>query len=600
MLTPSLRSLATKVAIRHVNQLQDVGDLPYELVKPILRKVPTADLLHDIELGSPQIVGHDGEIWIALCKRDILGYDKLEDDKEPIDPADWYKVYNKLRREAKAIEEAERQKVHASLQALRDEKKSRQIKRVELKGQKEHEELIDPNAPVIELSRSSRFYDNPTLLNLDPKIVREEQELGLRNTTKSIRAHLKDNGKKAKPSNLMSTLRKGLDTRRFQTNISLTSGNIAPIRRPVAQASISVHSKPRTSSSNLGPSSSIRHSSLTHLPPIGFRGSGTKVSNQDLQSVTQKQKREDADEQPRARPVKQVKPATTFSSALASVGSSTALLIPAASSATPSVHSKAQKRKLDDTHGTSSADPQAKRPKPTANASSSATASKPATVSAASFSPSQARKRKLDDANEPFAVESQIKRSRSITHLEQPSASIAITAPKKLMTLTQKIAAAGAAAAAKDKSSKAAAAPNPSKNTEFIADADDDVPMRLPGKRPSSSQILRSSEESGSASKPSSAASTPAPPNAKRRQTSFSDDPKRRPSVLQRSTDPTNRRTSLSNASSAASSPLLTPLSRSSRSPSFAPEDQRFIRIRRRPNDESAMVQRKPKGRRPS
>lgn len=108
--------------MKNIEGISDVGDLPYDLLHPILRKISNPDQLRAIEEASPHISEHSAEIWIGLIKRDIQGWDtKL---LPPKDPTKWWKVYRKLKREDEAERAAAEAQLRAALSKNREDKKA--------------------------------------------------------------------------------------------------------------------------------------------------------------------------------------------------------------------------------------------------------------------------------------------------------------------------------------------------------------------------------------------------------------------------------------------------------------------------------------------
>ena len=126
--------------------IQDVGDLPYETVRPILIKLEKASQLvrtsllivpstfvltttqRDIEMASPQIIGHDNEIWMEFIKRDIDGWEGKNLD--PGSPPNWYKLYENLQIECQKQMEDDTAALKAALQGIKSESlnhRSRQV-----------------------------------------------------------------------------------------------------------------------------------------------------------------------------------------------------------------------------------------------------------------------------------------------------------------------------------------------------------------------------------------------------------------------------------------------------------------------------------------
>ena len=120
MPAPSLFDIAKHRIIQNIEMLTDVGDLPYDFLRPILLKVEIPDQLRLIEENSPQIQGEDGEIWLRYIKRDIQNWQKKP--HQPKEPKSWWKVYRKLKNDAEVEKQAQEDALRASLKALQDDK----------------------------------------------------------------------------------------------------------------------------------------------------------------------------------------------------------------------------------------------------------------------------------------------------------------------------------------------------------------------------------------------------------------------------------------------------------------------------------------------
>ncbi|KAF2272180.1 uncharacterized protein EI97DRAFT_233354 [Westerdykella ornata] len=120
MPAPSLYSLAKARAIASIDSIEDVGDLPYAFVAPILRHLQSPDQLVTLERNCPQLQGETGELWLRFIKRDIPGWDKKP--HEPHNPKNWHKVYAKLKREAEREKAAQEEKLRLQMKRLTEEK----------------------------------------------------------------------------------------------------------------------------------------------------------------------------------------------------------------------------------------------------------------------------------------------------------------------------------------------------------------------------------------------------------------------------------------------------------------------------------------------
>ena len=123
---PKLVEVAQRSAVKNIDSITDVGDLPYPLLRPILRKITNPEQLRLIEEASPHLAGaEDGELWRAFIKRDIQ---KWQDKTlEPKNPASWWKVYRKLKREDETQRLAAEQQLKAALTKKQEEKDSHRV-----------------------------------------------------------------------------------------------------------------------------------------------------------------------------------------------------------------------------------------------------------------------------------------------------------------------------------------------------------------------------------------------------------------------------------------------------------------------------------------
>ncbi|CAF9903046.1 MAG: hypothetical protein GOMPHAMPRED_000074 [Gomphillus americanus] len=119
----SLYELSKRQALRMMKTIDDLGDMPFRIAEPLLKKVQTAAQLHRIEQNCPQFVGATRNIWIVLFKRDLPQWDGTE----PKNPKSWYKLYqNLVMAETKATEE-DALILKATMDKLAAEKGDRQI-----------------------------------------------------------------------------------------------------------------------------------------------------------------------------------------------------------------------------------------------------------------------------------------------------------------------------------------------------------------------------------------------------------------------------------------------------------------------------------------
>ncbi|KAJ5287031.1 hypothetical protein N7478_002717 [Penicillium angulare] len=119
MPAPSLLQLATSTAIKHVKLLNDVGNLPYALVRPILLKVDNPEKLHSMEQLSPHLADEDQEIWLEFIRRDIPQWDRYE---LPKSTNKWYEIYCDLQEDVQRALDADAEKMKMALDGIKSER----------------------------------------------------------------------------------------------------------------------------------------------------------------------------------------------------------------------------------------------------------------------------------------------------------------------------------------------------------------------------------------------------------------------------------------------------------------------------------------------
>ncbi|KAL9127570.1 MAG: hypothetical protein Q9217_003587 [Psora testacea] len=150
-----LSHMARRACIKNIRQITDVGDTPYEVVRPVLLRIENPEHLRQIEERSPQICGADAEIWRELIKRDIPNWGTKA--HEPKNPSNYYKVYRKLLKESKKEVDQDAQLLKATLDGIKSKQAQNTAKQVELNVVK-LPNGIKPSGDVIKLPRNSKFF----------------------------------------------------------------------------------------------------------------------------------------------------------------------------------------------------------------------------------------------------------------------------------------------------------------------------------------------------------------------------------------------------------------------------------------------------------
>ncbi|KAH0557088.1 hypothetical protein GP486_005122 [Trichoglossum hirsutum] len=125
----SLFEMSKAIAIKNVHAIDDIGDIPYDMVRPILMKIENPKQLRALERKCPQIYGVDGEIWRELIKRDVPDWESKAHELN--NPKDWYTVYKKLVRENEARIAADTEVLRRSLAGIKSEQAKHKSKLVE-------------------------------------------------------------------------------------------------------------------------------------------------------------------------------------------------------------------------------------------------------------------------------------------------------------------------------------------------------------------------------------------------------------------------------------------------------------------------------------
>ncbi len=115
--------------IQNIGMIDDIGDLPYAFLAPVLRHIQNPDQLIELEANCPQILGETGEIWLRFIKRDISDWG--ERSHQPRDPSNWSKVYRKLKCDAEREKETQQEALKQRMQAIQKDRRGHQTTIVE-------------------------------------------------------------------------------------------------------------------------------------------------------------------------------------------------------------------------------------------------------------------------------------------------------------------------------------------------------------------------------------------------------------------------------------------------------------------------------------
>ena len=125
-----------------------------------LSKLSLRILQRQIEEASPQIIGHDAEIWTEFIKKDVQ--DWKEKFCEPKNPKNWYKVYRKLLRESETQIKKDQELLEAKLKGISAERSNHRMQRVELDGVKLAGDMVASGPTIRVMGPNPRFIDRWT------------------------------------------------------------------------------------------------------------------------------------------------------------------------------------------------------------------------------------------------------------------------------------------------------------------------------------------------------------------------------------------------------------------------------------------------------
>ncbi|KAF2101643.1 hypothetical protein NA57DRAFT_53596 [Rhizodiscina lignyota] len=116
----SLYHMAIRRLVRSKDQLEDVGDIPYAKIRPVLVKLERPDQLRLIEVNSPHLEAHTAELWQNFLRRDVMSY-----EQNPVVPPEgmsWYLMYVKLKNRADRVQRRQMEEMRKKFEAHADER----------------------------------------------------------------------------------------------------------------------------------------------------------------------------------------------------------------------------------------------------------------------------------------------------------------------------------------------------------------------------------------------------------------------------------------------------------------------------------------------
>jgi elongin-A len=118
----TLQAMATRNCIRNAAGITDIGDMPYELVKPILKKIDNPRQMKEIEDASPHLRELNAEVWKDFIRKHIPKGNTILNEVDIKNPAKWRTYYFKLLKEKEQREKEDELKLEAAMKGLTKEK----------------------------------------------------------------------------------------------------------------------------------------------------------------------------------------------------------------------------------------------------------------------------------------------------------------------------------------------------------------------------------------------------------------------------------------------------------------------------------------------
>ncbi|KAF2862980.1 hypothetical protein K470DRAFT_255491 [Piedraia hortae CBS 480.64] len=125
----SLLSMLTRTAVRRVDDIMDLGQMPEHLARPILDAVKNPAQLKSIENKSPHLQAGNSDLWRAFIKKDIPNWSqKLSKEGTPLHAKGWRKLYYKWKKEAEEAQKAAKDALVKTLKGIQEEKEANKTK----------------------------------------------------------------------------------------------------------------------------------------------------------------------------------------------------------------------------------------------------------------------------------------------------------------------------------------------------------------------------------------------------------------------------------------------------------------------------------------
>ncbi|KAJ8078988.1 hypothetical protein AAF712_013721 [Marasmius tenuissimus] len=126
----SLVHLCQRVAVKHVDSITSLGDMNYDLVKPILEGCSAETLLR-LEKASPHLQEDTQELWRTLCSKRFPVVTERYREGESSAPKSWRNHYYTLLKEEEQRLDAIGSKIRSQRLEADEGKKGREVKYID-------------------------------------------------------------------------------------------------------------------------------------------------------------------------------------------------------------------------------------------------------------------------------------------------------------------------------------------------------------------------------------------------------------------------------------------------------------------------------------
>ncbi|KAI4238114.1 MAG: hypothetical protein LQ349_001317 [Xanthoria aureola] len=113
--------MVRRALIKKISLLTDIGDVSYDIIRPVLMKIEKPNQLKSLEEACPQLVGADAEVWISFIKRDVPNAE--EKMMHPRNPKNWWKVYDMMLKDHQKEVEEDAIKLKNAYRGIKEAKK---------------------------------------------------------------------------------------------------------------------------------------------------------------------------------------------------------------------------------------------------------------------------------------------------------------------------------------------------------------------------------------------------------------------------------------------------------------------------------------------